>query len=191
MIFGSIVYVEESFAGNGDNRSLIDLHGFTRPAKNDFSNSTIALYLKVKADVDIHIVLAAVGTGRERVKRYLEILADNLSRAGWSWSCVSGADSREQSSLLMLIAAESILLCARMKSWPRLWNLKQWFASFETMNTPQKILTVLAIVVFAFMAIVLPWNDPDQSQWGKWEPEMTLITSGSGLALSPFGDSNC
>jgi hypothetical protein len=55
------------------------------------------------------------------------------------------------------------------------------------MNIPQKILTALAIAVFAFVTIVLPWNDPDQWQSGKWEPEMTLITSGSGVALSPLG----
>jgi len=28
------------------------------------------------------------------VKRYWEIIADNLSKARWSWGCVSGADSR-------------------------------------------------------------------------------------------------
>jgi hypothetical protein len=28
-----------------------------------------------------------------RVKRYWEIIADNLSKAGWSWSCVSAIDS--------------------------------------------------------------------------------------------------
>jgi hypothetical protein len=55
------------------------------------------------------------------------------------------------------------------------------------MNIRQKILTVLAIAVFAFVTIILPWNDPDQWHWGKWEPEMTLITAGSGLSLSPFG----
>jgi len=27
------------------------------------------------------------------VKRYLEIIADNLSKAGWSWGCVSTVDS--------------------------------------------------------------------------------------------------
>jgi hypothetical protein len=33
-------------------------------------------------------------TGRIRfVKRYWEIIADNLSRAGWSWGCVSAIDS--------------------------------------------------------------------------------------------------
>ena len=28
-----------------------------------------------------------------RVKRYWEIIADNLSKAGWSWGCVSAIDS--------------------------------------------------------------------------------------------------
>jgi hypothetical protein len=28
------------------------------------------------------------------VKRYWEIIADNLSKAGWSWGCVSAIDSR-------------------------------------------------------------------------------------------------
>jgi hypothetical protein len=27
------------------------------------------------------------------VKRYWEIIADNLSKAGWSWGCVSAIDS--------------------------------------------------------------------------------------------------
>jgi hypothetical protein len=29
----------------------------------------------------------------QRVKRYWEIIADNLSKAGWSWGCVSAIDS--------------------------------------------------------------------------------------------------
>jgi hypothetical protein len=33
-------------------------------------------------------------TGRIRdMKRYWEIIADNLSKAGWSWGCVSALDS--------------------------------------------------------------------------------------------------
>ena len=28
------------------------------------------------------------------MKRYREIIADNLSKAGWSWGCVSAIDSR-------------------------------------------------------------------------------------------------
>jgi len=32
-------------------------------------------------------------TRNRRVKRYREIIADNLSEAGWSWGCVSAVDS--------------------------------------------------------------------------------------------------
>jgi hypothetical protein len=28
--------------------------------------------------------------------KYWEIIADNLSKAGWSWGCVSAVDSRER-----------------------------------------------------------------------------------------------
>jgi hypothetical protein len=31
-----------------------------------------------------------------RVKRHLDIIADNLSKAGWSWGCVSTVDSNGQ-----------------------------------------------------------------------------------------------
>jgi hypothetical protein len=31
-----------------------------------------------------------------RVKRDWEIIADNLSKAGWSWGCVSAIDSKER-----------------------------------------------------------------------------------------------
>jgi hypothetical protein len=35
--------------------------------------------------------------------KYWEIIADNLSKAGWSWGCISGvASSDEKSSLLAL-----------------------------------------------------------------------------------------
>jgi hypothetical protein len=30
------------------------------------------------------------------VKRYWEIIADNLSKAGWSWGCVSALNSNER-----------------------------------------------------------------------------------------------
>jgi len=30
------------------------------------------------------------------VKRYWEIIADNLGKAGWSWGCVSAIDSEER-----------------------------------------------------------------------------------------------
>jgi len=43
-------------------------------------------------------------------KRYWKIIADNLGKAGWSWGCVSTADSRGRTSLqlLMRIAAKSV-----------------------------------------------------------------------------------
>jgi hypothetical protein len=52
-----------------------------------------------------------------RVKDW-EIVADNLSKAGWSWGCVLALDSRgERSGLLTHIAAtESVSLCELMKS---------------------------------------------------------------------------
>jgi len=50
----------------------------------------------------------------------------NLSKAGWSWGCVSATDSKgERSGLQMRIAAESVSLCVRMKSWWLLWNWKR------------------------------------------------------------------
>jgi len=46
-----------------------------------------------------------------------EIIADNLTKAGWNWACVSAVDSHaKQSGLLTRIAAESGLLRSRMKS---------------------------------------------------------------------------
>ena len=53
------------------------------------------------------------------VQRYWEIVADNLSKAGWSWGYVSAIDSErgEQSGLLTRIAAtESVSLRTRVKS---------------------------------------------------------------------------
>jgi hypothetical protein len=34
--------------------------------------------------------------GKAAVKRYWEIIADNLSKAGWSWGCISAIDSDGQ-----------------------------------------------------------------------------------------------
>ena len=50
--------------------------------------------------------------------KYWEIIADNLSKAGWSWGCVSALDLQGgQSGLQTRIAAtESVSLCAQMKS---------------------------------------------------------------------------
>jgi hypothetical protein len=46
------------------------------------------------------------------------MLTDNLSKAGWTWGCVSALDLEgEQSGLLTRIATtESGSLCKRMKS---------------------------------------------------------------------------
>ena len=64
-----------------------------------------------------------------RVKYYWEIIADNLSKAGWSWGCVSAIDFKgERSGLLTHIATtESASLCMPTKSSPRLLNLKRRF----------------------------------------------------------------
>ena len=53
----------------------------------------------VRVIAPVHIIsslpLGSVKTGRIRcVKRYWEIIADNLSKAGWSWGCVAAIDSQ-------------------------------------------------------------------------------------------------
>jgi hypothetical protein len=49
--------------------------------------------------------------------KYWEIIADNLSKVGWSWGCVSAVDSRgAQSGLLTRIETGGASLCERMKS---------------------------------------------------------------------------
>jgi hypothetical protein len=50
--------------------------------------------------------------------KYWEIIADNLSKAGWSWGCVQPwTTTGERSGLLTHIAATAnALLCAQMKS---------------------------------------------------------------------------
>ena len=61
-----------------------------------------------------------------RVK-YWEIIADNLSKAGWSWGRVSAVDSHGRT----IFVADAHrgdgqrLLCERMKSWSRFSNLKE------------------------------------------------------------------
>jgi len=47
----------------------------------------------------VHIILSLLRGEQNRrnaarVKRYWEIIADNLSKAGWSWGCVSAIDSQ-------------------------------------------------------------------------------------------------
>jgi hypothetical protein len=53
-----------------------------------------------------------------RPMKYWEIIADNLSKAGWSWGCVAAVDAKgEPSGLLTRIAAtESVSLCERTKN---------------------------------------------------------------------------
>jgi len=65
--------------------------------------------------------------------KYWEIIADNLSKAGWSLGYVSAIDSNgERSGLQTHIAtAKSVLLRARMKSWLRLWNWNWRFGVAE------------------------------------------------------------
>jgi hypothetical protein len=50
--------------------------------------------------------------------KYWEIIADNLSKAGWSWGCVSAIDSNgERSGLWTHIATmEGALLCMPTRS---------------------------------------------------------------------------
>jgi hypothetical protein len=60
------------------------------------------------------IIMSAIVLNR--MKNW-EIIADNLSKAGWSWAAFQLWIAKERSGLLMRIATtESILLCARMKS---------------------------------------------------------------------------
>jgi hypothetical protein len=50
--------------------------------------------------------------------KYCEIIADNLSKAGWSLGLRVGRSiaTGEQSGLLRRIATESVSLCVRMKN---------------------------------------------------------------------------
>jgi hypothetical protein len=49
--------------------------------------------------------------------KYWEIIADNLSKAGWSWGCVSTIDSNGRTIWIAdAHRGESLLLCVRMKS---------------------------------------------------------------------------
>jgi hypothetical protein len=64
--------------------------------------------------------------------KYCEIIADRLSKAGWSLGWVSAIDTRagEQSGLLTHIAVTGGgSLCVWMKSSARFWNSKRRFAA--------------------------------------------------------------
>jgi len=47
-----------------------------------------------------------------------EIIADNLSKAGWSWGCVSAIDSNGRTIWIAdaIATTESVSFCVRMKS---------------------------------------------------------------------------
>jgi len=47
-----------------------------------------------------------------------EIIVDNISKAGWSWGCVSAIDSNGRTIWILTRTAttESVSLCARLKS---------------------------------------------------------------------------
>jgi hypothetical protein len=83
--------------------------------------------------------------------KYWEIIADNLSKAGWSWGCVSAFDSegrtiwivdghrddgkrfvvRADEKLTAFVELESALLAAAPRSYPGAVNLTGdfWWAS--------------------------------------------------------------
>ena len=50
--------------------------------------------------------------------KHWEIIADNLSNAGWSWGCVTAIDSNGRTIWIaaLLMATESVSLRVRMKS---------------------------------------------------------------------------
>jgi hypothetical protein len=58
------------------------------------------------------IIMTAIA--RNRMKNW-EIIADNLSKAGWSWGCASAIDSngRTISMQTHIAATESVSLCVR------------------------------------------------------------------------------
>jgi len=45
--------------------------------------------------------------------KYRDIIADNLSKAGWSWGCIATVETRRQ-TIFVAAASESVSLCARM-----------------------------------------------------------------------------
>jgi len=67
--------------------------------------------------------------GRIRRVKSWETITDNLSKAGWSWGCVSAIDSQGRRSGLLPRTAttEGVSLCTPMKSWLCFWNWKRRF----------------------------------------------------------------
>jgi hypothetical protein len=46
-----------------------------------------------------------------RMKRYFEIIGDNLSKAGWSWGCVSAIDSNGRTIFVADAHGGPFLVC--------------------------------------------------------------------------------
>ena len=67
---------------------------------------------RVRCNTILSLLYEGKNSQNQRPVKYWEIIADNLSKAGWSWGCVSAVDSLgEKSSLLTRIAAtESVSL---------------------------------------------------------------------------------
>jgi hypothetical protein len=68
--------------------------------------------------------------------KYWEIIADNLSKAAWSWGCVSAIDSNGRRSGLQTPTAttESVLLYAQRKSQLNLLNRNQRFLRARSLS---------------------------------------------------------
>jgi hypothetical protein len=68
-------------------------------------------------------------TGMMHVVKHWEIIADNLSKAGWTWGCVSALDSNGRTILVAdgIVATVNASLCVLMKNSPRLSNSNRRF----------------------------------------------------------------
>jgi hypothetical protein len=66
----------------------------TRPAKSAFSIRRIVSHCLSSAHVHITLALLCGEQNRHNLKmREWEMIADKLSKAGWSWGCISAVDS--------------------------------------------------------------------------------------------------
>jgi len=77
--------------------------------------------------------------------KYWEIIADNLSKVGWSWGFVSAIDSNGRTIWIADAPAttEGVSLCVRMKSWLRFLNLKR-LSVFCQRNSDQTFLVIFS-----------------------------------------------
>ena len=70
---------------------------------SDATKAIVSVLAHVIAPVHINLSLLCGAQKRQNqrtVKRYWEIIADNLSKAGWSWGCVSAIDSNGRTILI-------------------------------------------------------------------------------------------